>query len=179
MTRRKPYRSVVDAPKARARKHRRSPEAQSSRLRFLRFMLSSASCSLLDQLLAWCLFSLLRRHMAGSEFLRILISNVAARVVSLTLNYSLNHRLVFTLDVNDPDWQRSARRESLPRFIALSAFILALSTLGVYLAHRFLGIEEWRAKIVVDIALFFINYNVQRKWVFRHEVSVRPPAKRH
>lgn len=178
MTRRKSYRSVVDAPRARAPKLRRSPEARSSRPRFLRFMLSSASCSLLDQVLAWILFSLLRRHMAGSPFLRILVSNVAARIVSLTLNYSLNHRLVFTLDVNDPEWHRSARRESLPRFIALSAFILALSTLGVYLAHRFLGIEEWQAKVVVDIALFFLNYNVQRKWVFRHEVSVKPSKNR-
>ncbi len=178
MTRRKPYRNIVDAPKARSRKRRRNPEAPSSRPRFLRFMMSSASCSLLDQLLAWFLFSLLRRRMASSPFLRILVSNVAARIMSLTLNYSLNHRLVFTLDVNDPNWQRSARRESLPRFIALSAFILALSTLGVYLTHRFLGIEEWRAKIVVDIALFFLNYNVQRKWVFRHEVSVKPPKRR-
>lgn len=179
--RRRAFRYVVEARKARARKRRaaaeREPQAN-SKPRFLRFMAASASCSTLDQLLAWALFTLLRRPMAGMGFLRILVSNVAARCVSLTLNYTLNHRLVFTVDVDDPEWQRSARRESLSRFIVLSAVVLALSTLGVYLAHTFLGVEEWQAKIVVDVALFFLNYNVQRKWVFRNEVSVKPPKAR-
>lgn len=168
----KAYRNVVEAPKAQARKLKKQEESTSNRPQFLRFMGASASCSLLDQLLAWALFSLLREPMAGLGFLRILVSNVSARCVSLSLNYALNHRLVFTVDIDDPEWQRSSRRESLPRFIALSAGVLALSTLGVFLAHTFLGVAEWRAKIVVDIALFFLNYNVQRTWVFKNEVSV-------
>ena len=108
------------------------------------------------------------------SFLRIFFANVTARIFSLTLNYSLNHRLVFSLDIDDPEWQRSSRRESLPRFIALSAGILALSTLGVFVAHALLGVPEWKAKIVIDVALFFLNYNIQRKWVFRNEVTISP-----
>lgn len=153
-----------------ARKVQTTPK----RTRFLRFMAASASCSLLDQLLAAMLFSALRTSLTGTDFLRILIANVTARVFSLTLNYNLNHRLVFSLDIDDPQWSRSSRRESLPRFVALSALILALSTLGVYVAHAAFGIAEWKAKIAIDIALFFLNYNIQRKWVFRSEVSVNP-----
>ena len=181
MLSRRPFRYVVEARQARARRRRAAAQEQpqsGGRPRFLRFMAASASCSTLDQLLAWALFTLLREPMAGAGFLRIMASNVTARCVSLTLNYILNHRLVFTMDVDDPEWQRSARRESLPRFIALSAGVLALSTLGVYLAHTFLGAPEWQAKIVVDVALFFLNYNVQRKWVFRNEVSVKPKRTR-
>ena len=162
MGRRKPYRSVVKARRA-----------ESGKPHFLRFMLSSASCSLLDQLLAWLLFAALRRPLGDAGFLRILIANVCARCVSLSLNYALNRRLVFTLDVEDPEWRRSSRRESLPRYLALSALVLALSTVGVFVASTNLGVEEWQAKIVVDVALFFLNYNVQRIWVFRNEVSVR------
>lgn len=142
--------------------------------RFLRFMGISASCSVLDQLLAWFLFSVLRDVLADMGFLRILIANVTARIISLTLNYTLNHRLVFSLDIDDPEWRRSSRRESLPRFAVLSAGILALSTLGVFAAHTLLGVAEWKAKIVIDIMLFFLNYNVQRKWVFRNEVTISP-----
>lgn len=172
----KAYRNVVEARHARPRKHHKQDESPNNRPQFLRFMGASASCSLLDQLLAWALFSALRDPMANMGFLRILVSNVTARCISLTLNYALNHRLVFTMDMDDPDWQRSSRRESLPRFIVLSAAVLALSTLGVYLAHTYLGAPEWSAKIVVDIALFFLNYNVQRTWVFRNDISV--PASR-
>ncbi|MBP3893527.1 MAG: GtrA family protein [Atopobiaceae bacterium] len=142
--------------------------------RFLRFMSASASCSVLDQLLAGVLFSLLRNAFPDTNFLRILIANVTARVFSLSLNYTLNRRLVFSLDVEDAEWQRNSRRESLPRFIALSAGILALSTLGVFVAHALFGVAEWKAKIAIDIALFFLNYNVQRKWVFRNEVTISP-----
>ena len=138
-------------------------------------MASSFSCSALDQLLAWALFALLRHIFPDKNFLRILIPNVLARCVSLTLNYTLNRRLVFTFDVDDPEWQRSSRRESLPRFLALSAFILALSTLGVFAAHTLFGTPEWQAKIVVDICLFFLNYRIQRVWVFNNDVTVPVP----
>lgn len=168
------YRNVVEARQAKARKPKAKKESGSSKPNFLRFMAASASCSLLDQLLAWFLFASLRPFMEDAGFLRILISNVTARCVSLSLNYALNHRLVFALDVEDPEYQRSSRRESLPRFLALSAVVLALSTLGVFIAHTYFGVEEWKAKIAVDVALFFLNYNVQRTWVFRNEVSVKP-----
>lgn len=176
---RRKYRSVVEQRRIRfSRKPRKKAPAspEKGKQQFLRFMAASASCSTLDQLLAWLLFSALRRPLAQMGFVRILVSNVLARCVSLSLNYALNHRLVFSLDVDDPEYQRNARRESLPRFLALSAAVLALSTLGVYLAHTFLGVAEWKAKIVIDIALFFLNYNVQRVWVFRSEVTVKPKA---
>lgn len=168
------YRNVVEARQVKAKKPKVKREDGSSKPSFLRFMAASFSCSLLDQLLAWLLFSALRRPLGDMGFVRILISNVTARCVSLTLNYALNHRLVFSIDVDDPEWIRNSRRESLPRFLLLSAIVLALSTLGVFLASTYLGILEWKAKIVVDVCLFFLNYNVQRNWVFRNEVSISP-----
>lgn len=57
-------------------------------------------------------------------------------------------------------------RESLPRFIALAAFVLFLSSVGVYIGHVILGFNESASKIVCDMLLFFVNYYFQRTWVF-------------
>jgi putative flippase GtrA len=70
-------------------------------------------------------------------------------------------------------------RESLPRFIALAAFVLFLSSVGVYIGHVILGFNESASKIVCDMLLFFVNYYFQRTWVFArrkrkaHRVRVR------
>ena len=70
-------------------------------------------------------------------------------------------------------------RESLPRFIALAAFVLFLSSVGVYIGHVILGFNESASKIVCDMQLFFVNYYIQRTWVFArrkrkaHRVRVR------
>ena len=70
-------------------------------------------------------------------------------------------------------------RESLPRFIVLAAFVLFLSSVGVYIGHVILGFNESASKIVCDMLLFFVNYYFQRTWVFArrkrkaHRVRVR------
>jgi dolichol-phosphate mannosyltransferase len=140
--------------------------------RFLRFMGSSLACTVIDQVLAGVLFLLLRKPMRGMGFLRILVGTVIARVVSQTVNYSLNHRLVFA--GGSAQAQRPSRRESLPRFLAVAAFVLSLSTLGVYLLHTRFGIVEPVAKVGVDATLFFLNYYLQRNWVFTTEPTISP-----
>lgn len=65
-------------------------------------------------------------------------------------------------------------RESLPRFIALAALVLTLSSIGVYIGHTILGFNESACKLVVDSMLFFLNYYGQRTWVF-----ARTPRKTH
>ena len=142
---------------------------------FFRFAASSFTCTLVDQVLAWVLFRVLRQPLADAGFIRILVSSVLARCVSLSINFVLNRRLVF---VPDEDGRRPRKRESLPKFIALAAIVLMLSSTGVFCAHEYLGAEEWQAKIVVDFALFFLNYYGQRKWVFRNDITVRIPRSR-
>jgi dolichol-phosphate mannosyltransferase len=128
--------------------------------RFLRFASSSLVATLIDQLLAWELFALLDPILAGADFTRILLSCVAARLVSLSVNFSINSRLVFGGLDSD------SRRRTFARFLALAAFVLMLSTTGVYLAHTLLGAPEWQAKILCDLVLFFLNYALQKSWVF-------------
>lgn len=126
--------------------------------RFVKFSLSSLSATVIDQGVAWTLFEVLRLPMAGYDFRRILVSTLVARVCSVVFNFTVNQRRVFA----GHDW-----RQTLPRFVVLAVFIMLCSTSGVYLVHTFLHADEKPAKLVVDFALFFVNFTVQRHWVFR------------
>ena len=131
--------------------------------RFLRFASSSLIATLIDQTLAWELFALLDQAMPEADFTRILIASVVARLVSLTVNFSINSRLVFG------GLETDAKRRTFARFLTVAGLILLLSCIGVWLAHTLLDAPEWQAKIVCDLCLFFLNYALQRTWVFADE----------
>lgn len=126
--------------------------------RWVKFGGSSLFATLIDQVVAGVLFIVLDAPFAGYDFLRIFLSTLIARVISVAVNFTINNKKVFA----GSDWHRS-----LPRFILLAACVLALSSLGVWFFHTRLGVNESVAKICVDLALFFLNYNVQRRWVFK------------
>lgn len=126
--------------------------------RWVKFGGSSLFATLIDQVVAGILFIVLAGPLEGYDFLRIFVSTLVARVVSVAVNFTVNSKKVFA----GSDWHRS-----LPRFLLLAALVLGLSSLGVWLLHTRLGANESVAKICVDLALFFLNYNVQRRWVFR------------
>ena len=84
-----------------------------------------------------------------------------ARVVSATLNYTINRKVVF----GDGD------RRSAGRYLILSVCQLALSALLgqeiVWLIGPKVVWIEYLIKMCVDIVLFFISFRIQNNWVFR------------
>ena len=134
-----------------------------SHARFTKFACSSLASTLVDQLVAWALFALLRSAFADADFLRILVASSIARCVSMCCNFVVNQSIVFK---NSNMLPKRRKRESFPRFAVLSLGVLSLSSLCVWAAHAGLGIAEWQAKPFVDFLLFFLNYAGQRKWVF-------------
>jgi putative flippase GtrA len=172
------YRNIVEARRASSRPaKRKTPSNEGAELgrfrRFARFAGSSLVCTALDQVVAGVLFVALRKPMADMGFVRILLGTVIARVLSQTLNYAVNRRVVFSAQ-GGKKGNRPSRRESLPRFLALSAGILSLSIIGVYLLHTYAGVQESIAKLLMDFSLFFLNYYLQHNWVFTTEPSIRP-----
>lgn len=107
--------------------------------RFILFTCSSLVSTLLDQVIAWTLFDVLRKPFANSDYARILVSSVIARVCSVALNYVINSRLVFQdrqsgasegeIEQEESEGGIPTKR-SLPRFIATAALVLFLSSLG-------------------------------------------------
>ena len=89
------------------------------------------------------------------------LSNIAARVVSASVNYTLNRKFVF----------RSSRGvlSSALSYFLLAAAILAGNTLILEYLVGSLGIGRLSAKILTELLFFAISWIVQRSFIFKRE----------
>ena len=94
--------------------------------------------------------------------LRIFISTAAARVLSSVFNFSLNRNAVFK--------SQSGLKQNggkILHFMVLSACLFLC--FGVY-CYKVLALSivlSGIAKIIIDLALFFVSYQIQKRWVFK------------
>ena len=94
--------------------------------------------------------------------LRIFISTAAARVLSSVFNFSLNRNAVFK--------SQSGLKQTVVRYYILWFCQLACSYALVYIATKLLALSivlSGIAKIIIDLALFFVSYQIQKRWVFK------------
>lgn len=148
-----PYREVTIGPNAgmaRSDHHRRLWwNAFLVLSRLMKFFASSLVCTGLDFLL----YSLLLPHV------HTMASYLLARVVTATLNYQLNRRVVFRA-------KGSAR--SAIGYVLLALGVMGVGSVGVSgLTH--LGLHGITAKILVDGILFFLNFYLQKTVLFRRK----------
>lgn len=92
-------------------------------------------------------------------FQNILPANILARVFSSALNYNLNKKLVFSKN----------NKYSLLKYYALVVIILLLNTLLLELFVKTLLMNEFLAKVIVEVLLFILSYIVQRIYVFKEK----------
>ena len=117
----------------------------------LKFSLSSLLSFLVDYGL-FCLFSALTG--------KLVVSNVAARIISGTVNFTLNRRLVFQ--------QKTGAAKSAVEYILLAVFILACNT-GILKLLTMAGVGAYFAKILTELVLFVFSWFVQHSVIFRRE----------
>ena len=94
--------------------------------------------------------------------LRIFISTAAARVLSSVFNFTLNRNAVFK--------SQSGLKQTVVRYYILWFCQLACSYALVYIATKLLALSivlSGIAKIIIDLALFFVSYQIQKRWVFK------------
>lgn len=125
---------------------------------FFKFMSSAFIATGIDLALCFFLFRLFEGWGLEPASLRITAATAAARLVSASVNFLLNKNFVFRL--------RCHGRRALVRYIVLCVIVAALSAAGVSLLHSGLRMGEEIAKVICDTALFFLNYQIQRRWVF-------------
>lgn len=89
---------------------------------------------------------------------RVTGAAVIARTVSSLVNYLCNRRL--------PYMQNSDLRSTLPRYYLLWAIQLLASISGVYAVCSLLHLDEALAKLLVDLVLAVLSYQIQLRWVF-------------
>lgn len=116
----------------------------------LAFLASSLMSAFIDVVALLTLVAL-TGHLAASV--------VAARLLSATVNYTLNRDLVFR--------QRGGRRASATRYVALALAILGANVALITLFTSIWGLPLLAAKLLVEVALFFASYVVQHRLVFR------------
>ena len=89
------------------------------------------------------------------------LSNIAARVVSSSVNYTLNRKFVFR--------SSSGILRSALSYYLLAAAILAGNTLVLEYLVGSLGIGRMFAKILTELLFFAISWSVQRSFIFKRE----------
>ncbi|UNK19405.1 bifunctional glycosyltransferase family 2/GtrA family protein [Paenibacillus sp. N3/727] len=124
---------------------------------FVRFISSSIASAAVDIGIAWFLIDFLRPMLGQHDYVRILLATVIARIISIMVNYLLNKHFVF---------HKEDTQGSLWRYLTLCAFVILLSSTGVYLIHTIFLMSEKIAKIVCDALLFLLSFQMQRRWVF-------------
>ncbi len=88
----------------------------------------------------------------------VVLSNVIARVISSTFNYTLNKKMVFK-DKNNVS-------KSIFKYYLLAIFILLVNTSILYLLVSVLGLNKYISKLIVEVVLFMISYRIQKKYIF-------------
>lgn len=122
----------------------------------LRFLLSSGFSFLVDVALFWLISSL----PLGATVTRVFWATLVSRGASSVVNFLINRRLVFR---QEDRLLHSAARYYLLCVGQAAASFLLVSILGVLSAGRWLvGL-----KMLVDGALFFCSFQIQKRWVFR------------
>lgn len=89
----------------------------------------------------------------------ILLSNVGARLVSASVNYTMNRRLVFK--------SQSHAVQSAVQYALLAGLILLGNTAVLSLLIHTLGMNRYAAKLLAEVLFFCTSFLVQRKLIFR------------
>ncbi len=124
----------------------------------LKFSGSSFICFLIDYLM-YCLLLMLTGV--------LVFSNVAARIVSATINYTLNRKVVFK--------SKTSLIRSVLQYAGLAVFILILNTFLLEGLSR-LGLNSYAVKIPVELIMSGISFLVQHKIIFKNKEEKRVPG---
>lgn len=118
-----------------------------------------ASSSLLSFAVDYLLFILLIQ-LTGSWGVAasVTFANITARIVSASLNFSLNRKVVFKYDGN-------LARGALQYFtLAICIMLTGTLVLNILVA---LGLVPYIAKIITELGLFIVSFVLQKKIIFK------------
>ena len=88
----------------------------------------------------------------------LVISNIGARLVSGTANYTMNRKLVFK--------SRTGFAKSAAQYAALAALILAGNTMVLSMLAGTFGMNSMIAKLITEMIFFVISWTVQKYVIF-------------
>ncbi len=122
---------------------------------FAKYLAASISSLLLD-LLLFSLFVFILKPRDVPNY--IILSTVLARIISSLYNFYMNGRVVF---------RKALRPNTFVKYYALAAVQMLASALLVNGLYSVLGWPEVSVKILVDMLLFFVSFQIQQRHIFR------------
>lgn len=126
---------------------------------FFKYILASLISFIVDIGLYKLFFNLLIKTIANYA---IVIATIGARIISSFFNYKINKNTVF----------KSSNKNSIIKYYILCIIQMVVSaTLVSYLYNLMGQKEEVLIKVIVDVILFFINFKIQKEWVFKKGVA--------
>ena len=126
-------------------------------LNFLEYALSSITATIVDFVLFYVLSEFVFANLELN--LCVLLSTVLARVVSASLAFAINRRVVFKSDAN--------LAKTIVMYFSLAAIIMFCSAELVTLFVSLFGGNKTFTKLFVDLCLFFLSYQIQQRVIFR------------
>lgn len=136
-----------------------NPVIDSMRVYFvlLRFISVSLLTALIDNLVFFLAYRL-GAGLPGAQF--------AGRAVAVLFNYVAVRSAVFHT--------RKAHAIAMPKYLSLVAASGSVAYLGIHALVISAGVPVLWAKILVESLLFFLNFTVQRGWVFGKQEQAEP-----
>ncbi len=122
----------------------------------LKFSAASLTSFLVDYG-SYCLLTLLTSGLGNAS--SILISNIGARIVSASVNYTINRKMVFQ--------SKESVVRSAVRYALLAGGILAANTIVLSFLADHLAINRYAAKLITELFFFLFSWLVQRNVIFR------------
>lgn len=124
---------------------------------FGKFLFSSLSSSVIDLLFFQILCGIFKHGFSVVEY--VTISTVGARIISALYNYSINYFFVFN--------SKKKHHQSAVRYFVLAIIQMVCSAvLTSGLVVLFKVNMELLIKIPIDIALFLVSYQIQKRYVY-------------
>jgi len=120
---------------------------------FIKYIISAISSFLLDIALFAVIVFISKEPFPAY----ILISTVAARVISSFYNYMVNKNIVFA---------GNEGRNTLLKYYGLAVSIMIASGVLTTLLFNASFFNEIGSKVLVDTVLFLCSYYIQKKWIF-------------
>lgn len=121
-----------------------------------------SAASLISFFVDYGFYSLFTLLTSGySSTLSVVVSNIGARIISASTNYSINRILVFQSKVTIG--------KSAIQYAMLAGVILLGNTVVLSVLTNHLGVNRYIAKLVTEIAFFFVSWLIQRNFIFRKD----------
>ncbi len=122
-------------------------------------ILKFSASSFVSFLVDYGLYSILSIATASLGSRGLIASNIGARVISASVNYSINRNLVFQSDAK--------AGKTFLQYAVLAAVILTGNTLVLSLLVNTLGVNRYLAKLCTEMLFFTISWLVQKYLIFR------------